>query len=90
MILGGIEAGGTKFVCVVGTEKGEILERKVILTTDPEETLNGVIEFFGGQFGVFSPVFAGVWFDSQDAKTGVGGYADSTYSTGSIGLSRSY
>ena len=49
MILGGIEAGGTKFVCVVGTEKGEILERKVIPTTDPEETLNAVIEFFGGQ-----------------------------------------
>lgn len=49
MILGGIEAGGTKFVCVVGTEKGEILERKVIPTTDPDETLNAVIEFFGGQ-----------------------------------------
>ncbi|BES63630.1 ROK family protein [Gottschalkiaceae bacterium SANA] len=46
MILGGIEAGGTKFVCVVGTEKGEILERKKIPTTSPEETLKEVIEFF--------------------------------------------
>jgi fructokinase len=46
MILGGIEAGGTKFVCVVGTEKGEILERKKIPTTSPKETLEAVIEFF--------------------------------------------
>jgi len=46
MILGGIEAGGTKFVCVVGTEKGEILERKRIPTTTPDETLKAVIEFF--------------------------------------------
>lgn len=49
MILGGIEAGGTKFVCVVGTEKGEILERKKIPTTTPEETLMAVIEFFKGK-----------------------------------------
>lgn len=49
MILGGIEAGGTKFVCVVGTEKGEILERKVILTTTPLETLHAVIEFYQDQ-----------------------------------------
>ena len=46
MILGGIEAGGSKFVCVVGTEKGEILERKKIPTTSPKETLNAVIKFF--------------------------------------------
>lgn len=46
MILGGIEAGGTKFVCVVGTEKGEILERRKIPTTKPDETLGAVIEFF--------------------------------------------
>jgi len=46
MILGGIEAGGTKFVCVVGTEEGEILVRKVFDTTTPEETLGAVIDFF--------------------------------------------
>ncbi len=50
MILGGIEAGGTKFVCVVGTGKGEILKRKVIPTTNPEETLNAVITFYRDQF----------------------------------------
>lgn len=46
MKLGAIEAGGTKFVCAVGTEKGEILEKIIIPTQTPEKTLSKVIEFF--------------------------------------------
>lgn len=42
---GGIEAGGTKFVCAV-SEGGEILEKTSIPTTTPEETLDQVFEFF--------------------------------------------
>lgn len=45
-MLGAIEAGGTKFVCAVGDEKGNITERIQIPTTIPQETLSKVIEFF--------------------------------------------
>lgn len=44
-LFGGIEAGGTKFVCGIGNAKGEVLERVRIPTTVPEETLPKVVEF---------------------------------------------
>src|SRR5947209_16012521 len=43
--LGAIEAGGTKFVCAVGTPAGHLIHETTILTTTPEETLKQVIEF---------------------------------------------
>ncbi len=46
MLLGGIEAGGTKFVCAVGESAGTILERITIPTTTPEETMPQVFAFF--------------------------------------------
>ncbi len=58
---GGIEAGGTKFVCAV-SEDGEILEKTSIPTTTPEETLDQVFEFFdryelnGIGIGSFGPI----------------------------------
>ncbi|MEH7374590.1 ROK family protein [Neobacillus drentensis] len=45
-MLGAIEAGGTKFVCAVGDEKGYIVDRIQIPTTVPAETMPKVIEFF--------------------------------------------
>ena len=46
MVLGSIEAGGTKFVCAIGNHDMEVLERISIPTTTPEETLPKVFEFF--------------------------------------------
>ena len=46
MLYGSIEAGGTKFVCAVGNEKLEILERVSFPTTTPDETMPQVIAFF--------------------------------------------
>ncbi len=46
MLYGGIEAGGTKFVCAVSDENLNILERVSIKTTVPEETMKEVFEFF--------------------------------------------
>lgn len=43
--LGAIEAGGTKFVCAVGTPAGDLIHQATIPTTSPEETLKQVIEF---------------------------------------------
>jgi fructokinase len=43
---GSIEAGGTKFVCAVGNDEYQIVERVSFPTTTPDETLNLVFEFF--------------------------------------------
>ncbi|MBO0467604.1 fructokinase ScrK [Enterococcus plantarum] len=45
-LLGSIEAGGTKFVCGVGTDNLDIIEKVSFPTTTPEETMPLVIEFF--------------------------------------------
>ncbi|MFC3884693.1 ROK family protein [Bacillus songklensis] len=48
MLYGGIEAGGTKFVCAVGDEHGAIIEQVQFPTTVPVETMQKVIHFFQG------------------------------------------
>lgn len=64
MLIGAIEAGGTKFILGIGNEKGEILERLSIPTESPETTMPKVIEFFKekkfdvmgiGSFGPIDP-----------------------------------
>lgn len=46
MIVGAIEAGGTKFVCAVGDQDNWVIERVSFPTTTPEETLAHVFAFF--------------------------------------------
>lgn len=46
MLIGALEAGGTKMVCAVGKEDGTILEQVSIPTTTPEETIPKLIEYF--------------------------------------------
>ena len=48
-LYGGIEGGGTKFVCVVGNGPGDIRAETRFLTTTPAETLGQVIDFFHQQ-----------------------------------------
>jgi fructokinase len=61
MILGAIEAGGTKFVCGIGNEHGEVLDRVSFPTTTPEETMEKVVAYFKGKdiqaigLGTFGP-----------------------------------
>jgi fructokinase len=43
---GGMEGGGTKFICAVGSGTDEVIEEIRIPTTTPEETLARVIAFF--------------------------------------------
>jgi len=45
-LLGAIEAGGTKFICAVGTPDGEILQQIRIATGTPAETIEQVLAFF--------------------------------------------
>ena len=49
MLLGALETGGTKMVCALGNEKGEIFERESFPTRDPESTFADVIGFFAGK-----------------------------------------
>lgn len=44
--LGAIEAGGTKFVCAVGTGPDDVWERVRIDTAEPRDTLEAAIGFF--------------------------------------------
>ena len=46
MLYGGLEAGGTKMICVIGNENGEILERATFPTLSPQETMPGMVDFF--------------------------------------------
>ena len=46
MRLGALEAGGTKMVCAIGDENGNIFERASFPTRMPEETLNELVGFF--------------------------------------------
>ena len=59
---GAQEAGGTKMVCAIGNENGQILERVSIPTETPEKTMTALIDFFKDKglaaigIGCFGPV----------------------------------
>jgi fructokinase len=46
LIRGGIEAGGTKFVCAIAGDDGHILERTQFPTEAPDATLAKAVDFF--------------------------------------------
>lgn len=62
MLIGGIEAGGTKFVCAVGDESGNVLDKVTFPTEDPVNTLGAAKQFFNNYniqalgVGSFGPV----------------------------------
>ena len=45
-LYGGIEAGGNKFLCAVGTGPDDLRAETLIPTTTPSETISRVITFF--------------------------------------------
>jgi fructokinase len=51
-LYGGIEGGGTKFICVVGSGPGDIRAETRFPTTAPAETLGQAIDFFHQQQAV--------------------------------------
>jgi fructokinase len=48
-LYGGIEAGGTKFVCLIANDRQDIYDEIRLSTTTPSETLEEVIRFFKEQ-----------------------------------------
>ena len=57
-LVGGIEAGGTKFVCAVGTGPEDIRAESRFPTTDPDETIGRAIAFFREQQRHLGPLSA--------------------------------
>ena len=55
---GGIEAGGTKFVCAIGSGPDDVRSEIRFPTTTPEETLGRTIDFFKQQERDFGPLDA--------------------------------
>jgi fructokinase len=51
-VVGGIEAGGTKFLCVVGTGPDDIRAQARFATTTPAQTLERVVGFFAAHLPV--------------------------------------
>jgi fructokinase len=64
-MFGGIESGGSKWECAVGTGPGDIRAYATIPTTTPEETIERVVDFFASEgpvdalgIGSFGPIDA--------------------------------
>ena len=76
-LYGSLEAGGTKMVCAIGDEQGNILERVSIPTLEPENTMPAIIDFFKNKnicalgIGCFGPV-------DLDKKSATYGYITTT------------
>ena len=72
MLVGSIEAGGTKFVCAVGDEEYNIVDSHHFPTMDPDTTLSKVIDYFQ-QFDISAlgvACFGPLDLDRQSANYG--------------------
>lgn len=62
MRIGALEAGGTKMVCAIGNENGEILEQQSFPTLTPQETIPELVKYFEDKniealgIGCFGPI----------------------------------
>ena len=45
MLIGALEAGGTKMVCSIGTPQGGVLQRASFPTAAPEVTVPQIVDF---------------------------------------------
>jgi fructokinase len=59
-LVGGIEAGGTKFVCAIGSGPNDIRAEIRYPTTNPKETLEKAISFFIGYQDIDDTVAIGI------------------------------
>ena len=77
MLYGALEAGGTKMVCAIGDECGNLVETKTFPTTTPTETIPLLLSFFKQYpikalgIGCFGPI-------DLDKKSSTYGYITST------------
>jgi fructokinase len=77
-LYGGIEAGGTKFVCAVGSGPQDLRDLRRIPTTTPSETIGQVIDFFNLHKGLSAIGIAAFGPVDLDTKSPTWGYITST------------
>lgn len=81
MLIGGIEAGGTKMVCAVGDENGVVKDRVSFPTRQPKETFEDIIGYYKNWdikalgIGCFGPL-------DLDKKSATYGYITKTPKAG--------
>ena len=62
MLIGAVEAGGTKIVCGIGNAAGEVLDRVSFPTEQPKQTIERIVEYFRDKdvaaigYGSFGPI----------------------------------
>lgn len=59
-VWGAVEAGGTKFVCALGTGPDHLIAEERVPTTTPEETLPRVVQFFRRHTGGPGPTLRSI------------------------------
>jgi fructokinase len=59
ILYGGVEAGGTKVVCLIGAGPDTIVADTLVPTTTPEETVGAVVDFFAARSRAGIDVVAG-------------------------------
>jgi fructokinase len=76
-LFGAVEAGGTKFVCAIGNERGDILAQQRFPTTDPAATLGATHAFLrdhGRSLGILAAIgvasFGPVELDKSSPRYG--------------------
>jgi len=74
---GAVEAGGTKFICAIGDDRGKILAQERFRTADPASTLAATCAFLRQHAGDLSPLaaigvasFGPVELDKSSARYG--------------------
>jgi fructokinase len=80
-LFGGIEAGGTKFVCAVGTGPDDLRNEVRFSTTTPAETIGRAIDYFKEQAAIESLAAIGIASFGPvdpDPKSPMFGYITST------------
>ena len=56
MLIGALEAGGTKMVCSIGNPEGGVLQRASFPTVTPDVTIPQIVDFIG-KFDVKASLF---------------------------------
>ena len=77
-LYGGIEAGGTKFVCAVGSGPQDLRDLRRIPTTTPSQTIGQMIDFFNSHKGLSAIGIAAFGPLDLDVKSPTYGYITST------------
>lgn len=93
MLIGALEAGGTKMVCSIGNPEGGVLQRASFPTLTPDVTIPQIVDFIGkfdvmalgiGSFGPLdlNPASPDLRLDHQDPQDRMDRLSAAEYASG--------